>query len=102
MVVTNVVSFREPEVCCLQTPKAARSRIDARTLSRRSLTQTACGLSATCQTYGGFSRWSRRSTFALTPGMEGDIAVEGDPLADIHALERVRFVLYKRKALRPQ
>jgi hypothetical protein len=34
--------------------------------------------------------------------MEGDIAVEGDPLADIHALERVRFVLYKRKALRPQ
>jgi imidazolonepropionase-like amidohydrolase len=32
----------------------------------------------------------------LAPGMEGDlIAVDGDPLADIHALEKVRFVLYK-------
>jgi imidazolonepropionase-like amidohydrolase len=32
----------------------------------------------------------------LTPGMEGDlIAVEGDPLSDIHALERVRVVLFK-------
>jgi imidazolonepropionase-like amidohydrolase len=33
---------------------------------------------------------------SLTPGMEGDlIAVEGDPLSDIHALERVRVVLFK-------
>lgn len=32
----------------------------------------------------------------LENGMEGDlIAVEGDPLTDIHALEKVRFVLYK-------
>jgi len=32
----------------------------------------------------------------LAPGMEGDlIAVEGDPLSDIHALEKVRFVLFK-------
>lgn len=32
----------------------------------------------------------------LADGMEGDlIAVEGDPLADIHALDKVRFVLYK-------
>ena len=32
----------------------------------------------------------------IAPGMEADlIAVEGDPLNDIHALERVRFVLYK-------
>jgi imidazolonepropionase-like amidohydrolase len=28
--------------------------------------------------------------------MEGDlIAVDSDPLSDIHALEKVRFVLYK-------
>lgn len=33
---------------------------------------------------------------ALGPGMEGDfIAVEGDPLADIHALEKVRMVVFK-------
>lgn len=32
----------------------------------------------------------------LAPGMEGDfIAVDGDPLADIHALERVRMVVFK-------
>jgi imidazolonepropionase-like amidohydrolase len=32
----------------------------------------------------------------LTPGMEGDfIAVDGDPLADIHAIERVRVVVFK-------
>jgi imidazolonepropionase-like amidohydrolase len=32
----------------------------------------------------------------LTPGMEGDlIAVEGDPLSNIHAVEKVRFVLFK-------
>lgn len=32
----------------------------------------------------------------LEAGMEGDlIAVEGDPLADIHALEKVRFVMFK-------
>jgi imidazolonepropionase-like amidohydrolase len=32
----------------------------------------------------------------LEPGMEGDlIAVEGDPLTDIHALEKVRFVVYQ-------
>jgi len=41
----------------------------------------------------------------LATGMEGDlIAVEGDPLTDIHALEKVRFVLYKGaviKALHP-
>ena len=33
---------------------------------------------------------------AIGPGMEGDfIAVDGDPLADIHALERVRLVVFK-------
>ena len=38
----------------------------------------------------------------LSPGMEGDlIAVEGDPLADIHALERVRFVLFKGTVMKP-
>ncbi len=41
----------------------------------------------------------------LSAGMEADlIAVEGDPLADIHSLEKVRFVLYKGavvKALHP-
>ena len=32
----------------------------------------------------------------LAPGMEGDlIAVDGDPLADIHALEKVRLVVSK-------
>jgi len=34
----------------------------------------------------------------LAPGMEGDlIAVDGDPLADIHALEKVRLVVFKGK-----
>jgi len=33
---------------------------------------------------------------ALAPGMEGDfIAVDGDPLTDIHAIERVRVVVFK-------
>lgn len=33
---------------------------------------------------------------SLEKGMEGDlIAVEGDPLSDIHALEKVRFVMFK-------
>lgn len=37
----------------------------------------------------------------IAPGMEADlIAVEGDPLADIHALEKVRFVLYKGAMVR--
>jgi imidazolonepropionase-like amidohydrolase len=32
----------------------------------------------------------------LAPGMEGDfIAMDGDPLADIHAIERVRVVVFK-------
>ncbi|HTK28687.1 MAG TPA: amidohydrolase family protein [Vicinamibacterales bacterium] len=36
----------------------------------------------------------------LAPGMEGDlIAVEGDPLADIHAIEKVRFVVFKGKVV---
>ena len=36
----------------------------------------------------------------LTAGMEGDlIAVEGDPLADIHALEKVRVVIYQGKTI---
>lgn len=34
----------------------------------------------------------------LTPGMEGDlIATDGDPLTDIHALEKVRVVVFKGK-----
>jgi imidazolonepropionase-like amidohydrolase len=37
---------------------------------------------------------------ALASGMEGDfIAVDGDPLADIHALERVRLVVYKGRVV---
>jgi imidazolonepropionase-like amidohydrolase len=37
----------------------------------------------------------------LAPGMEGDlIAVEGDPLSDIHALQKVRFVLYKGEIMK--
>ena len=33
---------------------------------------------------------------ALAPGMEGDfIAMDGDPLADIHAIERARVVVFK-------
>jgi imidazolonepropionase-like amidohydrolase len=36
----------------------------------------------------------------IAPGMEGDlIAVDGDPLADIHALERVRLVVFKGKVV---
>jgi imidazolonepropionase-like amidohydrolase len=36
----------------------------------------------------------------LAVGMESDlIAVEGDPLTDIHALEKIRFVLYKGGAV---
>lgn len=36
----------------------------------------------------------------LAPGMEGDfIAMEGDPTADIHALERVRVVVFKGKVV---
>jgi uncharacterized protein (TIGR03118 family) len=32
----------------------------------------------------------------LAPGMEGDfIAMDGDPLADIHAIERIRVVVFK-------
>jgi imidazolonepropionase-like amidohydrolase len=35
---------------------------------------------------------------AIAPGMEGDfIAVDGDPLTDIHALEQVRMVVFKGK-----
>jgi imidazolonepropionase-like amidohydrolase len=37
---------------------------------------------------------------ALAPGMEGDlIAVDGDPLADIHAIEKVRLVMFKGKVV---
>jgi imidazolonepropionase-like amidohydrolase len=36
-------------------------------------------------------------------GKEGDlVAVEGDPLSDIHALERVRAVLYQGKSVAPE
>jgi len=36
----------------------------------------------------------------LAPGMEGDLlAVDGDPLADIHALERIRLVVFKGKVV---
>jgi imidazolonepropionase-like amidohydrolase len=36
----------------------------------------------------------------LAPGMEGDlIALDGDPLADIHALDRVRFVMFKGRVV---
>ncbi len=36
----------------------------------------------------------------LANGMEGDlIAVDGDPLADIHAIERVRFVVFKGRVV---
>jgi len=35
-------------------------------------------------------------------GKEGDlVAVEGDPLGDIHALERVRAVIYQGKSVAP-
>jgi imidazolonepropionase-like amidohydrolase len=35
-------------------------------------------------------------------GKEGDlIAVEGDPLTDIHALERVRAVVYQGRSVQP-
>jgi imidazolonepropionase-like amidohydrolase len=34
----------------------------------------------------------------LAPGMEGDfIAIDGDPLMDIHAIERVRVVVFRGK-----
>lgn len=37
---------------------------------------------------------------AIKPGMSGDlIAVEGDPLADVEALERVRFVMLRGRAI---
>jgi imidazolonepropionase-like amidohydrolase len=37
---------------------------------------------------------------ALAPGMEGDfIAVDGDPLTDIHAIEKVRLVVFKGKVV---
>jgi imidazolonepropionase-like amidohydrolase len=37
---------------------------------------------------------------AIAPGMEGDlIAVDGDPLADIHALEKVRLVIFKGRII---
>jgi imidazolonepropionase-like amidohydrolase len=43
----------------------------------------------------GFDRFG-----SLAPGMEGDfIAVDGDPLADIHALEKVRMVVFKGKVV---
>ncbi len=36
-------------------------------------------------------------------GKEGDlVAVEGDPLSDIHALERVRAVIYQGKSVTPE
>jgi len=36
----------------------------------------------------------------LAPGMEGDfIATDGDPLADIHAIDRVRVVVFKGKII---
>jgi imidazolonepropionase-like amidohydrolase len=36
----------------------------------------------------------------LTTGMEGDLlAVEGDPLADIHALEKVRVVIFQGRVV---
>ena len=36
----------------------------------------------------------------LTQGMEGDfIAMDGDPLADIHAIEKVRVVVFKGKVV---
>jgi len=36
----------------------------------------------------------------LAPGMEGNlIAVDGDPLADIHAIEKVRLVVYKGRVV---
>ncbi len=36
----------------------------------------------------------------LTQGMEGDfIAMDGDPLADIHAIEKVKVVVFKGKVV---
>ena len=56
-------------------------------------------------TIGGAALLGLDKLGRLATGMEGDlIAVDGDPLADIHALEKVRFVLYKGavvKAIRP-
>jgi imidazolonepropionase-like amidohydrolase len=39
----------------------------------------------------------------VSVGKEGDlVAVEGDPLTDIHALERVRTVIYQGKSVAPE
>jgi imidazolonepropionase-like amidohydrolase len=36
----------------------------------------------------------------LAPGMEGDfIATDGDPLADIHAIDRVQVVVFKGRII---
>ncbi len=36
----------------------------------------------------------------LTTGMEGDlVALDGDPLTDIHALEKVRVVIFQGKVV---
>lgn len=56
-------------------------------------------------TIGGAALLGLDKLGRIAPGMEGDlIAVDGDPLADIHALEKVRFVMFKGtviKALHP-
>lgn len=37
----------------------------------------------------------------LAPGMEGDlVAVQGDPLTDIQALKRIKFVIYQGKTIK--
>jgi imidazolonepropionase-like amidohydrolase len=53
-------------------------------------------------TIGGAALLGLDKLGKLTVGMEGDlIAVEGNPLADIHALERVRMVIYKGAVVGP-